>query len=206
MIKIRPTIGFTLSPPPAAQREPGRSLKNMKKIHISIASLFCLLTSNLLIANAGLILTEGQSFELEFNSIALDTFGGEYSSAEFWLSHDGLSDGDAVIFSVFEDNTSQTPLNSFTFTGNGILSPGLGGGAFFLSSVNPPWQDLQGAFRIEVESGSIELSGVSVHTSVGNSNYGEFYAVPEPATVILFGVGGLGAWILRRNKTNLTKT
>ncbi len=34
----------------------------------------------------------------------------------------------------------------------------------------------------------------------GGASAGDWQAVPEPATALLFGIGGMGAWMIRRNK------
>lgn len=34
----------------------------------------------------------------------------------------------------------------------------------------------------------------------GGATAGDWQVVPEPATVLLFGLGGMGAWLLRRNR------
>lgn len=33
---------------------------------------------------------------------------------------------------------------------------------------------------------------------------GEYQVIPEPATALLFGIGGFGAWLLRKNKSDRT--
>lgn len=47
--------------------------------------------------------------------------------------------------------------------------------------------------ELQILDSAAENSGVGIIA-------GKYEAVPEPATILLFGLGGLGAWLLRRNK------
>ena len=50
------------------------------------------------------------------------------------------------------------------------------------------------------------LSGLIISDSAtaegGGIIVGTYTQVPEPATVLLFGLGGVGAWLLRRNRNS----
>lgn len=58
----------------------------------------------------------------------------------------------------------------------------------------------------EIIANSYIIAVEDLHTNADN-DYNDFVfrmrgaeVVPEPATVLLFGIGGMGAWLLRRNK------
>ncbi|MDD3276997.1 MAG: PEP-CTERM sorting domain-containing protein, partial [Kiritimatiellales bacterium] len=48
--------------------------------------------------------------------------------------------------------------------------------------------------------GSAQLPGSNIPGSYTVTGLSTWQAVPEPATFALFGIGGVGAWIIRRNK------
>lgn len=50
--------------------------------------------------------------------------------------------------------------------------------------------------------GSYQLPGTDSPASYTVNQLSTWQAVPEPATFLLFGIGGFGAWIARRNKRN----
>jgi len=60
-----------------------------------------------------------------------------------------------------------------------------------------------GAYTADI-SGFSELTGIagtaSIGTSILDAGNAAVNVVPEPATIGLFGIGAIGAWILRRNK------
>jgi hypothetical protein len=133
------------------------------------------------IVKASLILNSGQSFEFEFSSIASTTpFPDDHFSYAGWRVGTGIIESDySIIFSVFEDNTTQAPIRSGTFEGDTIPPYMLTGGTFLTSAALAPWQDLQGVFKIEVVSGAIELKSFSATTVVGGDYYEQTYAIPE---------------------------
>jgi hypothetical protein len=133
------------------------------------------------IVKASLILNSGQSFEFEFSSIASTTpFPDDHFSYAGWRVGTGIIESDySIIFSVFEDNTTQAPIRSGTFEGDTIPPYMLTGGTFLTSAALAPWQDLQGVFKIEVVSGAIELKSFSAATVVGGDYYEQTYAIPE---------------------------
>jgi hypothetical protein len=133
------------------------------------------------IVKAGLILNTGQSFEYEFSSIASTTpFSDDLFRYAGWRVGFRIIESDySIIFSVFEDNTTQVPIRSGTFNGNTDPSGGITGGGFLTSAALAPWQDLQGVFKIEVVSGAIELKSFNAATVVGEDYYEQTYEVCE---------------------------
>jgi hypothetical protein len=47
---------------------------------------------------------------------------------------------------------------------------------------------------------TVTFSPTTFNYNPGGVVAGDWQAVPEPATALLFGLGGFGAWLLRRNK------
>ncbi len=131
------------------------------------------------IVKAGLILNTGQSFEYEFSSIASTTpFSDDHFEYASWRVGFRIIESDySIIFSVFEDNTTQFPIRSIPFQGYTDSSGGITGGGLLTSAALAPWQDLQGVFKIEVVSGAIELKSFVAATVVGGDYYEQTYAV-----------------------------
>jgi hypothetical protein len=183
--------------------------KGIMKIKISIASMLILLLAPCIV-DASLVLTQGQSFEFEFNSIeetAPFSVDLAFAYAGFSLGINKLTDGESVIFSVYEDSTSQPAIRSETFDGISVItlgpqleiSGGMGGRGFLTSVALAPWHDLQGVFKVEVVSGTIELSSFHASTVIGGNYYKQTYAVPEPNSVALVFLG-TGVLYLRRKR------
>ena len=177
----------------------------MKITQVSALILTSLtLTSS--VVDAGLILNAGQSFELEFSSISStapfsdDPFG----YAGFNVGTGIIESDFSVLFSVFEDNTSQPALQSGTFDGTTIPPAMITGGGYLTSVALAPWQDLQGIFKVEVISGTIELSSFDASTVIGGQYYEQSYAVPEPNSVALLFTG-VGVLYLRRKRISNQK-
>jgi hypothetical protein len=47
---------------------------------------------------------------------------------------------------------------------------------------------------------TVSFSPFTFNYNPGGVVAGDWQAVPEPATALLFGFGGFGAWLIRRNK------
>jgi hypothetical protein len=60
------------------------------------------------------------------------------------------------------------------------------------------WQNVQFAYTPDAAATFLKFVPLSV--AGGNVGFDNVGVVPEPATIGLFGLGGLGAWLLRRNK------
>jgi hypothetical protein len=163
----------------------------------------CALTSK-----AGLILTEGQVFEFEFQDITLinsgpiELFGvpagssNIYAFAEFSLGNNLLNIDESLIFSVFENSTDEQPIRSDIIHGSG--TSGVGYLTNLVSSV--PWVDKQGIFRIEMLTGSVELNSLTAATfPLEGGHCEQTYAIPEPNSVALLFLG-TGIIYLRRKR------
>jgi sulfatase modifying factor 1 len=65
---------------------------------------------------------------------------------------------------------------------------------------------LRGGYWGSVQSDLSAASSLSVAPGTEATGGGfRIVAIPEPATALLFGLGGMGAWMLRRNKMKNTK-
>jgi len=155
----------------------------MKTIKRCIFSILLILFSILspYVVNAGLILNTGQSLEFEFSSIASTTpFSDDPFNYAGWDVGFGIIESDySVIFTVFEDNTTQYPIRSGTFEGDTIPPAMITGGGFLTRVAHAPFQDLQGVLKIEVVSGAIELKSFNAATVVGGDYYEQTYVIEE---------------------------
>ncbi|MCF7864437.1 MAG: PEP-CTERM sorting domain-containing protein [Kiritimatiellales bacterium] len=167
-----------------------------------LISIIIMIATSPCISIAGLVLSSGQSFEYEFHSIYSTTpFSDDpFAYARFNLGSDSLSEGDSMVFSVFEDNTNQPAIRSETITYLPDLLPWpIGSGEFETSVAEAPWQDHQGIFRIEVISGTIELDSFESSTVNGGNYYHQIYVIPEPHSVALLFIGS-GLIYLKRKR------
>lgn len=124
---------------------------------------------------------ESADANINFSSL-LPTGDDTYTSNQFTFASSGLADG-------FSKKTISGPLN--IANGDKIYS------VIFDSS------DISTATRWAV----IDSAVATVSFTSGPFNYnpggvvaGDWQAVPEPATALLFGIGGIGSWLIRRNK------
>jgi len=151
---------------------------------------------------AGLVLSQGDSFQFEFQSLSIftsDPFGDPpalVAHAHFSLGSDFLHTGDSLTFSVFENSGSESELKSGLFEGT---ASGFTGGGLSLGDLpSVPWQDFQGVVEIEVTQGSVELNSFTVETIVDSQNYKQTFAIPEPSSAALVFAGAAIIYI-RKN-------
>lgn len=170
----------------------------MKMIAKQLILAALLLVALACYSTAELILTAGDSFEFDFHTITLapPIFPDPDPPimAEFNLGSDLLNIGDSVIFSAFENSANEPATRTATFDGGDYAYRDLG---MFIPDTM--WQDKQGAFRIEVISGSVALASFTARVVIDGEQYGQIYAVPEPSSIALLFLGG-GALYLRRKR------
>ncbi|WP_372808810.1 PEP-CTERM sorting domain-containing protein [Pontiella sp.] len=162
------------------------------------------------IAKAGLILTQGQSYEFEFSSISLYAFdpdnlygdppvaiSNQQAHADFQLGSNQLDPGESLILSLFENNEAEPVIRSSSFS---ATRHSFSGGGLYLGDLSYiPWQDKQGILRIDVLSGTVEIDSFKTATVIDNQYYEQTYAIPEPNSVGLIIIG-TGILYLRRKR------
>ena len=122
---------------------------------------------------------ESADANINFSSL-LPTGDDTYTSNQFTFGVSGLSDG-------FSSKTISSPLN--IANSDKIYS------VIFNSS------DVLTATRWAViDSAVATVSFSPFNYNPGGVVAGDWQAVPEPATALLFGIGGIGAWLIRRDK------
>jgi len=129
-------------------------------------------------------------------------------------------DGDSTLGSLLFDTVAAD--GTFTAAGNGDDDILLAATTFLADSKGSPpviWSvptqsvgDDIDVYTVIFNQASVGGMGIIVDSSVfttpdgGVGSYlqgsvnGSWQAVPEPATALLFGIGGMGAWVVRRNK------
>lgn len=139
------------------------------------------------IAFAQIVLDAGASYAFDFRftsgTVHTGIFLGQINSFTPRIS--GFESGDSVLLEMFDNNT-----NGAAFCSQ-LYSPG----GFCQSA--PGWDDLQGAVRVSVLSGSIVLEAIGVNRMQGIGGRPPLYIswatgvvpVPEPSTNVLFGMG-----------------
>jgi hypothetical protein len=60
------------------------------------------------------------------------------------------------------------------------------------------WPNMAGTIKIESINNSFVIDSIAAGAFIGNDYYAA--SIPEPSTVLLFGIGGFSTWFLRRNK------
>ena len=144
----------------------------------------------------GLILTQGESYSIEFDSLSYCTeFTDErYISGLVTLSPLSLVDT-SFILSIYENSINETPIR----TGNYGLSPNFGmqGVGYLEFSNSAFWQDFQGVFYIEVLAGTVEIESFTAATIIGTSLYSQTFPVPIPSSCIFLLSGVLLIFSIR---------
>ena len=169
----------------------------------------------------GVYIFSGGSYQSADRNAAITTYGTVYALPTYheWYKAAYYTGDAADYWSLYANGTDTIPT---WVSGNGWNyyngSPG--------GSLNSTWESGYGA---QEQNGTYDMMGnvsewvenSSIHggsfntleyylrssTSTGDfptSEYNDLgfrvVAVPEPSTVLLFGIGGVGAWLLRRNK------
>jgi hypothetical protein len=155
--------------------------------------MFALLTPFILEAQGNLTLNMGQTYTFEFNSLELvgSTPSGPFNTGSLrGLFSPSLQPGSSILFEMFEGSVVETPIGTQTLTARTGFPPPPGPFMF----VEGAWQDLQGAIRISMLSGSASLSQASAYAV--RNEAGVFFEyrssvlpVPEPRSSLLVGMG-----------------
>jgi PEP-CTERM motif len=162
----------------------------MKMILIVMVFIFGVFLSS--ITTAAIILNTDDVYEFEFNTLTFDRNTNNFPTGFFSCVTGGPTVlGGEFYLEVFEDSLDETP----AFTHNYVMPNAWPQEYAFAASVTE-WQDLQGAFRLTMTSGSLSLNKIFVEVCTGDSVYNEsFIPVPEPTTLLLLT---LGAVFIRR--------
>ena len=137
-------------------------------------------------------------FQVQNNKASVDNLsrieGGIYSgydvSAFYSTQAGGLGVGSQVPNSAFETNSTGVGFNFMSGLGSANLAPGTTSDVLIV--------------RTNAKSYINSLEGVSDNTTVNVASYSPAAAVPEPASVIPFALGGLGLLGLIVRKTRRT--
>ena len=130
----------------------------------------------------------------------LDEAGARYFTVRLGYTGDLFTLGDSLQVDVLSTPTAVTNLATSTVSNppstyeNGITFSWLGG----------PWDTANGAVRLTMLSGSVDVSSVSAITADGYTQRYYSYTIPEPGSSLLFLFSGavLGGvhWFNRRKK------
>ena len=161
----------------------------MKKL--IIFSLLCLVRVQMqgqLVMNAG----DSSAFATQLRFLGEFHQSLSFPSSFFRPTIAGFDVGDSVRLEMFEDNVNQTPFCSTLYE----TSTSCFGSGF--------WWDQQGAVRVSVLSGSVELQALELGFSSGGTR--GFYSgatlvlIPEPTTMALLGLAGLAGCFYSRHR------
>ncbi len=131
-------------------------------------------------------LYESTDASINFSNL-LPTGDDTYTGNQFAFASSGLTAG-------FSKTTFSNPPN--IGDGNSIYS------VIFNSSdalTATKWAVIDSAVA------TVSFSPFTFNYNPGGVVAGDWQAVPEPATALLFGIGGIGAWLIRRNKKQTDK-
>lgn len=157
-----------------------------------VAILDLLLTTIGAYGQGSLSLNAGDTYTYQFSSLSLQGIwfvqeppGVPVGKVDGLFLPGSFQAGSSMLFEMFEDTTNSSPIASLTLDGS---SPPPGP---LLWSLNA-WQDLQGAVRISMLSGSATLSSLQVianrnDSGVLNSYGSSALPVPEPNSIFLVG-------------------
>src|ERR1041385_5993064 len=114
-------------------------------------------------ARSQLVLNPGDTFAYSFSSLPLTGFVSSFNSVPsgvfgFTVRSNSFQAGDLLRYEMFENSVAESPI----FSGTLSTAP-----PFSLSATNAgAWQDVQGAVRFTMLSGSVTLDSVSVKAIV----------------------------------------
>ena len=112
----------------------------------------------------------------------LSTGDDTYTSNQFVFGVSGLADGfGKTTISNPANITSGDKLYSVIFNSSDVLTA-------------TKWAVIDSAVA------TVSYTPNPFNYNPGGVVAGDWQAVPEPATALLFGIGGIGAWLVRRNK------
>ncbi|TVT46771.1 MAG: PEP-CTERM sorting domain-containing protein [Denitromonas halophila] len=148
------------------------------------ALLTIALTTCISSANAS-TLYSGDSAEYSFNSLAFADTASYMAQggATIQFSGDLLDNGDAVRLEAFEDAADSSPFYTNTFTNPTD---------HFGFTYGNRWQDLNGALKLTVLSGSVNVHSISYQVIAGGNRYiseVQISPVPEPSIALMLGAG-----------------
>jgi len=131
-------------------------------------------------------LSAGQNFESEFQNLPFSgfLFPNQSNEGSVFLTlsmDDGLSAGESLRLQIFENSFSEPPVLTKLLNGP-VTDMTIGG------SQPDAWQDLQGAFRLTMVSGSVEFTGISVNAVKETLVYSTVVPVPEPSALVLLAL------------------
>ena len=180
---------------------------NRKAKKMKSAFLLLLIAALGLPAGAqSLHLTAGESFTYSFDSmlVAGPTLQPTVMAAfQVHFVNDLFGPGDLIRLEMFEDSPAGGRVVGRNITGTSperITETSL-----LFSRPETPifWEDLQGAVRLTVLSGSVDLDRVGFTTEYRGTLYGNAVPVPEPAMWGLLSIGGLVILLFKRRGATL---
>jgi hypothetical protein len=155
------------------------------------------LTLGAVSSNAQLMLEEGDVYDFVFPSLSLeDPAAGEYGwDLSFTFAGDLIIPTDSLQIDLYEDTITGLPFASTSPVG---LPLGANGWGFAMTVPTSDWNDLQGAIRFSMLSGSAGLASIQVSKYLAGDSYTNTFVVPEPEPVFLITVGLLAILMLNR--------
>jgi hypothetical protein len=126
-------------------------------------------------------LYESTDASINFSNL-LPTGDDTYTGNQFTFASSGLTDGFSKKTISFPSNISSSDkIYSVIFNSTDSLTA-------------TRWAVIDGALA------TVSFSPSTFNYNPGGVAAGDWQAVPEPATALLFGIGSFGAWLIRRNK------